>query len=56
MDSSYLIKEAAEANENSTITTAMVRDVIWMYLAAEKGNVIGEEYAEPQGRITLADK
>ena len=52
MDSSYIFKEAAEANEKSTITTAVVRDVVWMYLAVE-GNVIGEGYAEPQGRITI---
>ena len=53
MDSSYAIKAAAEANEASTITTAVVRDVIWMYISSELGNVIGEEYAEPQGRITV---
>jgi len=53
MDSSYIFKEAAEENEKSTITTAVVRDVIWMYIAGELGNVIGEEYAEAQGRITV---
>ena len=52
MDSSYIFREAAEMNQKSTITTAVVRDVIWMYLAAE-GNVIGDEYAEAQGRITV---
>ena len=52
MDSSYIIKEAAEANEKSAVTTAVVRDVVWMYLASELGNVVGEDYAEPQGRIT----
>ncbi len=53
MDSSYIFKEAAEANEKSTITTAVVRDVVWTFLAA-KGNVVGEEYAEAQGRITIS--
>ena len=55
----YVIKDihrfilAAEANEKSTITTAVVRDVIWLYIAGELGNVIGEAYAAPQGRITI---
>ncbi len=53
MDSSYMFKEAAEANEKSTIPTAVVRDVVWLYLANELNNVIGEDYAEPQGRITI---
>ena len=52
MDSSYMFKEAAEANEKSTITTAVVRDVIWMYLAADE-NVVDEGYAEAQGRIAV---
>ena len=53
MDSSYIFKEAAEANEKSTITTAVVRDVIWLYIAGELNNVIGEAYAAAQGRITV---
>ena len=53
MDSSYMFKEAAEANEKSTITTAVVRDVIWLYIAGEMNNMIGEEYATAQGRITI---
>ena len=53
MDSSYMIKAAAEANEKSTITTAVVRDVIWLYIAGELNNVIGEPYGEAQGRITV---
>ena len=53
MDSSYVFKAAAEANQDSTITTAVVRDVIWMYIA-ELGSRIGEEYAESQGRLTQA--
>ena len=53
MDSSYIFKEAAEANEKSTITTAVVRDVVWLYIAGELSNVIGETYAAPQGRINV---
>ena len=53
MDSSYIFKAAAEENEKSTITTAVVRDVIWLYIAGELGNMIGEPYAEAQGRITV---
>ena len=53
MDSSYVFKSAAEANEKSTITTAVVRDVIWKYIAEELNNRIGADYAEAQGRITI---
>ena len=53
MDSSYIFPIAAEENEKSTITTAVVRDVIWLYIAGEMGNVIGEAYAETQNRITV---
>ena len=53
MDSSYMFKQAAEENEKSTITTAVVRDVIWMFLAEELNNVVGDAYAEAQGRITI---
>ena len=55
MDSPYMFKEAAGANEKSTITTAVVRDVVWLYLAGELNNVIGEDYAEAQGRITIVE-
>ena len=48
-----MFKQAAEENEKSTITTAVVRDVIWMYLAEELNNVVGDAYAEAQGRITI---
>ena len=53
MDSSYIFAAAAEENEKSTITTAVVRDVIWQYIAGELNNRIGEAYAEAQGRITV---
>ena len=53
MDASYVMKAAAEENEKSTVTTALVRDVIWMYIADELQGVIGDEYARPQGRITI---
>jgi len=53
MDSSYIFKAAAEENEKSTITTAVVRDVIWQFIADELNNVIGDDYAEAQGRIII---
>ena len=53
MDSSYMFKAAAEENEKSTVTTAVVRDVIWMYISGELDNVIDQSYAEAQGRITV---
>ena len=53
MDSSYVFKAAAEANPESTITTAVVRDAVWAYIATALENQIGADYAEPQGRITL---
>ena len=53
MDSSYVFAAAAEENGKSTITTAAVRDVVWLYIAGELNNRIGEEYAEAQGRITI---
>ena len=53
MDSSYMFKAAAEANEKSAITKAVVRDVVWMYISEELGNMVGDAYAAPQGRITV---
>ena len=53
MDSSYIFAAAAEENEKSTITTAVVRDVVWMYIAEELNNRIGEDYAGAQGRIII---
>ena len=53
MDSSYIFPIAAGENEKSTITTAVVRDVVWMYLAGNLDNVVGENYAEAQNRITV---
>ena len=55
MDSSYVFKEAAEAKVKSTVTTAVVRDVVWMYLSEELGSVVREsDYGKAQGRITLS--
>lgn len=54
MDASYVFKAVADLEDEKTVvTTAVVRDVIWMYMADELGNVIGEPYAEAQGRITV---
>jgi len=53
MDASYVFKAAAETSEKSTITTAVVRDVIWKYLTESLENQIGDAYAAPAGRIEL---
>ena len=53
MDSSYMIKAAAEENEKSTITTAAVRDAVWRYIEEELKGEIGGDYAAEQGRITV---
>lgn len=53
MDSSYIFAEAAEADARCAVTTAVVRDVVWMYISQALNNVVGEEYAAPQGRITV---
>lgn len=53
MDSSYIFKEAQEADARSAITTAVVRDVVFMYIKNELSGEIGAQYAAPQGRITL---
>ena len=53
MDSSYIFAAAAEENEKSTITTAVVRDVIWLYIAEELNNAVSDAYSQPQGRIII---
>ena len=53
MDSSYVFKAAAEADQRSTITTAVVRDVVWAYIASELNSQIGDSCAQPQGRIVI---
>ena len=53
MDSSYIFTAAAEENEKSTITTAVVRDVVWLYISGELNSQIGEDYFASQGRITV---
>lgn len=53
MDSSYMFKQAAEKNELSTITNAVVRDAVWMYIEKKLENVVTSDYAEAQKRITL---
>ena len=55
MDASYIFPEAVETYEKSAVTTAVVRDVVWQYIAEALHNVIGEDYAAPQGRITLTN-
>lgn len=53
MDSSYIFKEAQEADSRSAITNAVVRDVVWMYIKNELSGEIGEQYAAPQGRVSI---
>ena len=54
MDASYVFKSVAALEDEKTIvTTAVVRDVIWLYITGELGSMIGEPYAETQSRITL---
>ena len=53
MDSSYVLKAAAEANEQSAVTTAVVRDVVFRFIAAELNHQVGEAYAAPQRRLTI---
>ena len=49
MDSSYVFKAAAEANEKSTITSTVVRDVVWMYLSESLENVVKDTCVAPTG-------
>jgi len=51
MDSNYISLERCE--EFSTITSAFVVDVVWMYIMQELGGVIDSSYAAPQGRTTI---
>jgi len=51
MDSNYISLE--KDADLSTITTATVVDVVWLYITQRMGGVIGSEYAAPQGRITV---
>ena len=53
MDSSYVFKAAAEEHAESAITTAVVRDVVWQYIADELSNQVTDAYAAPQERIIL---
>lgn len=53
MDSSYVFKEAQQEDDRCAITTAVVRDVVWLYIKNELGGVIDERYAAPQGRIAI---
>ncbi len=53
MDSSYMFREAQEANPKSTVTAAVVRDVVWMYIGSELDSVIGDDYAGSEGRISI---
>ena len=51
MDSNYICLE--KDPDLSTITSATVADVVWLYITKALGGVIGNDYAAPQGRITV---
>jgi len=51
MDSNYISLERCE--DYSTITSAFVVDVVWMYIMQELGGVIDGRYAAPHGGITI---
>lgn len=51
MDAYYV--SAQKDEDLSTITSAPVIDVVWMYIHRQLSGVIGEAYAAPQGRITI---
>ena len=53
MDVSYVMKEAAETNDRSAITTAVVRDVVWMYLKEALNNRVDAVYEKAAGRIII---
>ncbi len=53
MDSSYIFRTCAEENGKSTVTTAVVRDVVLMYISEQTDNTVGDAYAQAQGRITV---
>lgn len=53
MDSSYMFAAAAAEDEASAITTAVVRDVVWMYISEALNNTVGADYEAAQGRITI---
>ncbi len=55
-DTYYTLQNIRDAGEGDYInngTGVRVRDAVAMYVQQELGGVIGEEYAEPQGRITV---
>ncbi|MCQ2433600.1 MAG: S-layer homology domain-containing protein, partial [Clostridia bacterium] len=56
MDSSYIFKEAVEDNDRCAITTAIVRDVVWMYVNEALNNYVSAEYQAPQNRITCVGR
>lgn len=55
MDSSYVFVDAVAANDASTITTGVVREVVWMYIDEVLENVVGGDYEAAQGRIFIIE-
>ena len=59
MDSSYVLKAAAEANEQSAVTTAVVRDVVFRFIAAELNHQAGtadDSVSRPRIGLALSFK
>ena len=55
MDSSYVFVDAVAANEASTITSGVVREIVWMYIDEVLENVVGDGYETAQGRISIIE-
>ena len=51
MDASYVCLE--KDADKSAITSALVTDVIWMYIQEKLGGEIGSAYAATEGRVTV---
>lgn len=58
-DTYYTLKAAKEAEDAAYINNGngvKVRDAVALYIKEELKGTIGETYAQPQGRITIAEK
>ncbi|MDL2318473.1 5'-nucleotidase C-terminal domain-containing protein [Eubacteriales bacterium OttesenSCG-928-A19] len=55
MDSSYMFMDAVAADDASAITSGVVRDVVWMYIDEVLENIVGSDYEDAQGRISIIE-
>ena len=51
MDASYVCLE--KDADKSAVTSALVTDVVWMYIQEKLGGVIGTNYASTESRVTV---